>query len=103
MNITENQRVANKLYSGIKRDIIYRDNPTNFYHDTYQNMINRMLYVFLVIMAALAPVLAYGVAKGIGMFLAGLATGAVLGLFGYFLVWVSVFFYTEFCYWIRGY
>ena len=102
MAITENQRIANKLRSEIKRYKIYRDNPTNFYHDTYQNMINRVFFVFLVIMTALALVLAYGVVKGLGMFLAGIATGFVLGIFGYFLVWVSVVFCTEFCYWIRG-
>lgn len=103
MNITENQRIAVDLRYAIARDEYFRANPKNIYHYIYQRMVNRLFFVFLVFMAVLALVLSYGAAKGIGMFLAGLATGAVLGLFGYILAVCTVACVSMFCDWIRGY
>lgn len=103
MNITNSERIADDLKWEIRKGLGYSANPVNEYHEVYQSMINRVFFVFLVFMVVLALVLTYGMAKGIGMFLAGLATGAVLLLFGHILFVCTKGLVSFFCYWIRGY
>ena len=67
------KRDSNALAVSVRNDPEYRSNPDNWYHDQYQNAINRQFLLFI----HLFPVLCIGVFYG-GNAVAGYVLGVVL-------------------------
>jgi Na+(H+)/acetate symporter ActP len=103
MNITNNERIADILRLDIAESYSYRDNPTNYYHNSYQRMVNRCMMTFLFFMYVMACIVGFGLLKGIlysfGSVIIGVCGLFILGLT--IITFVQVF--SDLYKWIRGY
>lgn len=79
------KRDSNALAVSVRNDPEYRSNPDNWYHDQYQNAINRQFLLFI----HLFPVLWIGVFYGFNA-LAAFVFGVALVYSVLFVQWVLI-------------
>lgn len=79
------KRDSNALAVSVRNDSEYRSNPDNWYHDQYQNAINRQFLLFI----HLFPVLWIGVFYGFNA-LAAFVFGVVLVYLVLFAQWMLI-------------